>query len=382
MDSSFDRRAYLDGRDDVASFDDGVGWFRPGELLVAAARLRDYDDELAGLGGARDDSAVERIGVARYQFLGAPDQARQRVARHLDGRPAGDEPSLSLNHVFCGEPSYSGGPATVAEPALRLDPSDGGTAVVVGVLDTGLAPHDWLFDRVEVEPRDAEVLDEDGDGRLDSQAGHGTFIAGLILRYAPAARIRVARVLDSHGVTDELTIATELARLGDVDVLNLSLGGYTVGDRPPLAFAQALLKLDPKVVIVAAAGNAGDRERPFWPAAFPFPQVVGVAALGEDGKLAGFSNYGDWVNVARPGVDVVSTFPTYDGSLRPDAGGDADRFDGLARWSGTSFATARVSGEIAACMAAEGLSAHEAAEQLPVVPGDPRRDWAAVAAPV
>ena len=363
MDPRLDRRAYLDARDDVTTFDDGDEWFRPGEILVDADRLRDYDDELTGLGGTRDDSRVEPVGVARYRFSAAPDEARQRVLRHQEQRALTDAPTLSLNHVFHGEPRYSGGPATVAEPAIRLDPADG-PVVTVGVLDTGLAPHAWLFDRVEVEPRDAEVLDEDGDGRLDSQAGHGTFIAGIILQRAPATRIRVARVLDSHGVTDELTIATELARLGDVDIVNLSLGGYTIGDRPPLAFARALLKLDPKVVIVAAAGNAGIRDRPFWPAAFPFPRVVGVAALGDDGQLADFSNDGAWVDIARPGVDVISTFPTYDGSRRADRTGDADRFDGLARWSGTSFAAARVTGEIAAGMAADGASARSVADRL------------------
>jgi subtilisin family serine protease len=375
MNPRFDRRAYLDGRNDVETFGDGVEWFRPGELLVNADHVRDLDDELQGLGGLRDDaSPVDELGVLRYRFASTPEEAPRRVARDLDRRAHDGPPLLSLNTVFHGEPKYSGGPATVAEPAIRFDPVDGPADVTVGILDTGLAPHAWLSDRVEVESHDEELLDEDGDGLLDAQAGHGTFIAGIVRRYAPAARIRVARVLDSHGVTDELTIATELARLGDVHVVNLSLGGYTLGDRPPLAFARALLRLHPKVVIVAAAGNAGIRDRPFWPAAFPFPRVVAVAALGEDGKLAEFSNYGRWVDMARPGVDVVSTFPTFNGSRPSSDTGDPDRFDTMARWSGTSFAAARVTGEIAARMQ-RPPSAAEAVASLPKLPGDPRPDW-------
>jgi subtilisin family serine protease len=372
-----DRLAHLHAREDVDTFDDGVRWFRRGELLVDVRDGRnDFDVELTGLGAVRDPAPTGALEVMRYTFADAPEQAPRRVAEYLDRHAVEGAPNLSLNHVFHGEPR-----TRAARHDRRaghpLEPVRGARPVKVGILDTGLAPHRWLEGRIRVGRDDREAVDQDGDGRLGLQTGHGTFIAGIVLQHAPAAEITIAKVLDEDGVTDELTIATALARLhADVDIVNLSLGGYTVGDRPPLSFARALQALEPEAVIVAAAGNAGLHDRPFWPAAFPFPDVVAVAALDEDGKLAAFSNYGPWVDLARPGVDVLSTFPTHDGPRRADEAGDPDLYDGFARWSGTSFAAARVTGEIAAAMAA---SAHGVAELLATVPGDRRRALASIA---
>ncbi len=68
--------------------------------------------------------------------------------------------------------------------------------MTVAILDTGLSPHPWYAEtdwyreqRAEV----TEVLDADLDFELDAQAGHGTFIAGIVLTQAPAARLRPAR---------------------------------------------------------------------------------------------------------------------------------------------------------------------------------------------
>ncbi|MFB4301986.1 S8 family serine peptidase [Actinomadura sp. NTSP31] len=277
--------------------------------------------------------------------------------------------SVSPNHLVHGQPMWWSGPADRPRPAAPLPaPAAAGTRrdVTVAILDTGLAPHPWWEDAAWFrEQRDevAEVLDADLDLELDAQAGHGTFIAGVVLRHAPTAVLRALRVIGGDGVGDELDVVRALTRLagwGRADVVNLSLGCHTFDDRPSPVLARAVAALGRRTVVVACAGNTAS-ERPFWPAAMK--PVVGVAALDGDDR-AWFSNYGWWVDACAPGVDVASTHVWFDGPRPSSGGGDPDRFEGYATWSGTSFAAPAVAGRIAGLAAAEGLDAPAAADRV------------------
>ncbi len=146
----------------------------------------------------------------------------------------------------------------------------------------------------------------------DRQAGHGTFVAGVLLRHAPGVTIRHHRSLSSLGLTDDVTVATALrqvhrnaaARGERLDVVVLTAGCHTADDRCPPVLAREIAR-HRDTIVVASAGNNGT-SRPFWPAALP--SVIGVAATGADGELAPFSNHGDWVDAVAPGVDVVSSY--------------------------------------------------------------------------
>ena len=144
----------------------------------------------------------------------------------------------------------------------------------------------------------------------------------------------------------------------DVDIVNLSLGGYTEGDAAPLAIASVVRAR--RSVVVAAAGNNGS-PRPFWPAAFK--QVLAVGALNEKGghwSRADFSNYGWWVDAAARGVNLQSTFTK--GKTRKATGSAPDpadpwiSFDGWAAWDGTSFASPIASGMLARTMSRNGFA--------------------------
>ena len=83
------------------------------------------------------------------------------------------------------------------------------------------------------------------------------------------------------------------------------------------------------VLIVAAAGNTGDTSLEYPGAA---NHVLGVAATDTDNAPAGFSTYGNWVRIAAPGVNILSTLPTY-------GSGYGSNYGALA---GTSTATPQV----------------------------------------
>ncbi|MFI6504371.1 S8 family peptidase [Nonomuraea typhae] len=252
----------------------------------------------------------------------------------------------SPNHVFSGQPLFFGGPASRPFPAepVPFRPGRERSPVAVGLLDTGVAAHPW-WERSEWY---GELGKEAADASEGGQAGHGTFIAGLLLRRAPGVTIRAARVLDGEGVGDEAGIVRALYRMRaagrEVHVLNLSFGGHTFDDQPPPMLADALGAM-PAAVAVACAGNTA-ADRPFWPAALP--SVIGVGALdpGEE-RRAPFSAHGPWVDAWARGEWLASSFPG---------------FGGYATWSGTSFATALVAGAVAEL--AREMPAREAAGQI------------------
>ncbi|WP_346071963.1 S8/S53 family peptidase [Saccharopolyspora thermophila] len=324
---------------------------RRGELVAPAAaldlvleRYRRWVDDVR-----HDDESL----LARVRLRGPERDRCVELAR---------EAGVSANHVYFGSPVMYGTPVMFGTGA---DPQDAPPVpepprqqwdppVVVGVLDTGCDPHPWFRDRswFEAVP---EVLDADGDSGQDRQAGHGTFVSGVVLQHAPGAVIRTQRALSSLGFTDDYTVVAGLralrraatARGERIDVLVLTAGCYTTDDECPPLLREELAAW-PDVVVVAAAGNHGSA-RPFWPAALP--GVVAVAATGEDGSAAKFSNTGPWVDAAAPGVGVTSSY------VRLEPGGG--RSFGYARWSGTSFAAPRVAAA-AASARGEGRSPDEA----------------------
>ncbi|TDD32120.1 peptidase S8 and S53 subtilisin kexin sedolisin [Actinomadura sp. KC06] len=320
------------------------------------------------------DSRHDERGVSRLRLRAA---AKVDVCELASGLGAGARVadgrrrrlSVSPNHLVHGQPMWWSGPADLPRPAAPLPAPEAAAVrrdVAVAILDTGLSPHPWYADAEWYREQHAEVeevLDADLDYELDAQAGHGTFIAGVVLRHAPSARLLARRVIGGDGVGDELDVIRALewlAERGGADVVNISLGCHTYDDRPSPVLARAIAALGRRTVVVACAGNTAT-ERPFWPAAMK--PVVGVAAL-DGGVRAAFSNHGWWVDACAQGVDVASTFVRFDGTRPPAGGIDPDLFDGYAIWSGTSFAAPAVAGRIAGLAAAQGLDAVTAADRV------------------
>lgn len=295
------------------------------------------------------------------------------------------------------------GPAPLRCPDEWLN---GRRRPVVAVVDTGVGEHDWLPDDIvdrkptcgslrmgltdpATNPELTGVVSNQLTGALDADAGHGTFIAGLVRQTCPDANLLAVRVIQGDGVVTEgdllealnmLWLRQKLAMVQNqpdqlIDVVSLSLGYYheqlTDAAFDPLLLTplRALGALG--VAVVTSAGNDATT-RPMFPAAFaPYPDgaikknardvlpVVSVGALNPDGSIAMFSNDGPWVRVWRPGASLVSTLPTtFDASGQPAAEVsyrgevratvDPDDFSsGFGSWSGTSFAAPILAGEVA-----------------------------------
>jgi hypothetical protein len=264
------------------------------------------------------------------------------------------------------------------------------TDFTVGVVDTGAlltwanhTAHPYLAHHLSLCPEDDEdVVRPVADGVLPSLGpadGHGTFVAGLILKEAPQARIRMAGALDVQrvapnglGAAEDRTVAAAIRALAvnpRVQVINLSFGGAVFSEdyeRPTLLRA-ALEDVDyDRVAVVAAAGNEPSGAR-VWPAAFDGVIAVGAAehvgelSLGAP-QVAEFSNRGSWVAAYANGVKVVG--PYLDQTTLMPAADDAHLFRGWASWSGTSFAAASVSGRIARLAMDRGVSGAWAARLL------------------
>ncbi|HEX6527653.1 MAG TPA: S8 family serine peptidase [Streptosporangiaceae bacterium] len=216
-----------------------------------------------------------------------------------------------------------------------------GAGVTVAVIDSGVDANPQFRGRVTVGPDLAGGAF--GAPRGADCVGHGTSVAGIIAAapiagvsfagVAPAARILSIKITDSAQFPGTVAprAIVDAVNLG-ANVINLSLA--TTAPSPTLR-AAVDYALARNVVVVAAAGNddPGSGTGPFYPAAYP--GVLSVGAIGPDGALASFSDTHTPVTVTAPGVNITSTYP----GVFPDAYDPA--------LSGTSFATAFVSGVVA-----------------------------------
>ncbi|MFC6237452.1 S8 family peptidase [Longivirga aurantiaca] len=364
--------------------DDGGFLFVPDELLVSGAAA----DLLPVLQGPEyieltDTSPGLSATTVRWFSYGGPVPLLDHVAAlQADARgaapAAGVDPDacrVTPHYVMSGEPwIYKGGPFDQVRPA---EPWSSGPLPVplsaphVAVLDTGIpieTPGGGMA-RLRVDPEeDVDRLWPPGqDGpSFGAEAGHGAFIAGLVNRMTSSqAGIVALRVLDTDGYGTEVMVVDGLHRLRaahpTIGVINLSLGTRTDG-LAPIGLTEAIEAWPTSTVFVAAAGNCGVTDLPYWPAAIG--RVVAVAAIGWNGgspEPAPFSNTGDWVDLCTDGVSVLSI---HSFGRVPIDSASFDLIEGWVRWSGTSFAAPIVAAEIARRMVERNIGAGAALRSL------------------
>jgi hypothetical protein len=349
------------------------------ELLITG---QSYDGRHAPLGGRSQDmyakGYLDRLGIVANEIEECHELHRRvlrltRPNRDLEPRELADLARnlrnqgfvASLNHMM--PTGYVG--KAIGEPLPAPSPGpyrpDGGPwePAKVAIIDTGIAAEirtDGWLDRVpraengdNVDPLDTFPLPA-GDGNLDFDAGHGTFVAGIVQQVAPGANISVYRALDSDGLASEVTVACEMIRAvkeGGAQIVNLSFGGHTLDNVPPVALQAALEIITEwehqtgrEVLIVAAAGNYADTT-PCWPAAFR--RVVSVASLAPDMLPSQWSSRGFWVTCSTIGQGLTSTFVEGRESNPPNPQPYNFGPDSWAAWSGTSFTAPQITGALA-----------------------------------
>jgi thermitase len=182
--------------------------------------------------------------------------------------------------------------------------------IEIAIVDTGVdLDHPDLRNRIV---KGYNVINEKTDP--DDDNGHGTHVAGIIASETDNnegvagmtwfSKIMPIKAMGAKGYGTTFDIAKGIVWAVDhgADVINLSLGNY----QPSKVLEEAVRYAYQKnVVMVSAAGNDGS-DQPTYPSAYP--EVLSVAAVDYNGNRASFSNYGDYIDIAAPGVYIPSTY--------------------------------------------------------------------------
>jgi len=242
------------------------------------------------------------------------------------------EPNLKYQtQLIPNDPSWAlqWGPQKI-EADNAWDTTIGNSSVLVAVIDTGI-DYDHPDLATNYFPEGYDWVNRDSDPMDDE--GHGTHCAGIIaaeldnlIGIAGLAQVSIMaeKGLDEYGggYEDDLANAIIHAVDQEADILSNSWGGY---GESMLIHDAVKYAYDNGVLVVAAAGNEATSQK-FYPAAYD--EVIAVTATDRWDDPAVFTNFGEWVEVAAPGVDIYST--VWD--------------DDYTYMSGTSMACPHVSG--------------------------------------
>lgn len=307
------------------------------------------------------------LGVQLWQVGGVPiEEAARRLL--ASGQVAYADPNYIAHvegapTVTPDDPRYvqQYGPEQVNAPAAWAY-GTGSDKVVVADIDSGVdMTHPDLAANIWTNAGEiaGNAVDDDGNGFVDDvhgwdfvnddndpsdDYGHGTHTSGTIgavgdngvgvTGIAWDVAIMPLKFIDENnfGTSFDAARAIEYATMMGAEITSNS---YGVGPAGVLYDAIAAGGL----FVAAAGNNASDNDvRGFFPASFDLDNIISVAAVDADRNLADFSNYGaQTVDLAAPGVHVMSTYPVWNGSY--------------GYGNGTSMATPHVAGAAALLMA-------------------------------
>lgn len=337
---------------------------RRGNALVAAVDPQIIADELVAEidGNLSDAQAValarrhglRRIGSQNVLLLGATiglfqiidRRSPETVTRELERDASVRTVQPNYRYLLQDETAVpsEGDPAQYALVKLRLPQAHqltDGANVTIAVIDSGVDVSHPEFAHAMIEPFEAL-------GSGEGAHAHGTGIVGTIVSHArlmgsaPAAHILAIRAfgIAAKGTTKDTTRGPEsssyvvlkgldTAVAHRADIVNMSFAGPK-----DALIARAVAAVAAKgIVMVAAAGNAGAKSPPLYPAANP--NVIAVSATDAGDQLLPASNRGNYVAISAPGADIF--LPVPDGKYQ--------------MMSGTSFSAAYISGLAALVLA-------------------------------
>jgi thermitase len=297
--------------------------FQPDVGLPDAAQIHRQ------LGGQLKET-IPGIGV---QVVMVPKgQAKEKTKAYgLNAKVAYAEPDFVAQAVSNPDDAYFGlqWGLTKIEAPQAWDVTSGSPDINIAILDTGVdLDHPDLADKIIAN------VNLTNFGTPDDGYGHGTHVAGIaaamtnngigVAGLAYGATIMNVKVLDDNGMGAYSWITSGIVWATDhgAEIINMSLGAPYDSSALEDAINYAWSK---GVVVVAAAGNNGDTV-PMYPAYYT--NCLAAAATDASDARASWSNYGDWVDVAAPGLSIYSTLKN----------------NGYGYMSGTSMASPHVAG--------------------------------------
>lgn len=186
-----------------------------------------------------------------------------------------------------------------------------GQGIKIAVLDTGIAPHQdlQLAGGISFTPYTNSYYDDNG---------HGTHVAGIIgaknnnfgvVGVAPEASLYAVKVMekDGSGYLSTIIAGIDWAVENKMDIINLSFGAPDHSIALQKAVDHAYQN---GTLVVAAAGNSGNANGSGDTVEYParYNSVIAVSATDAFGNRGSFSATGNNIEIAAPGVEVVSTF--------------------------------------------------------------------------
>lgn len=310
--------------------------FRTASQVLATA-LRAYGGEVV--------DSIPELSAVKVEVSSGSEQAFMNSARAL-----GEVSYTELNYMaeMYHEPNdkewpKQWGPKKIDSPKA-WDLEKGDNRILLAVVDSGTDHHHLDINEQYIR-RGRDHVDKDTDpypSGVGEGVSHGTHVTGIAVatmdnrKYiAGLAQVSTMaeRVLDATGSGSYWNVAAGIvhAASNQANIINLSLGGPQGSE---LLESSVKYAWNAGALIVAAAGNSGKRGVGF-PAAYD--EVIAVSATDKNDKLASFSSYGPEVELAAPGVEIVSTIP----------GNSTQEF------SGTSMASPHVAGVAALVWSAD-----------------------------
>ncbi len=298
-----------------------------------------------------------------------------------------NDPYYSYQTAFKNSSSSHG--SIVDTWGLQTDASH----VIIAVIDSGVdLTHPDLIDNFWVNRKEipGNGIDDDGNGYIDDvhgydfknkdgnpedETGHGSLTAGIIgdvgdngigsAGVAWSVQLMILKVFGSSGggTADNLAAAIDYAVTNGAQIINASWTTQPTfkGDEIDILKEAVARAQEAGVLVVAAAGNEATNidEEPVFPASYSFDNIISVAALEKDSsRLLSHSNFGkNSVSVAAIGDELVGAY------LK----------GGYATLTGTSAATAVVSGVSALMLATNSSLKPKEIRDILMTTSDPLR---------
>ncbi|MEU1531264.1 S8 family serine peptidase [Streptomyces fagopyri] len=199
-----------------------------------------------------------------------------------------------------------------------------GKGVKVAVVDSGVnagtssLKGQVLVDEVPKAVSYHVTQDFDGHGTSMAELIAGTGAGGGLKGLAPGAKIVPYRIAfdDLKDPTEKKntpSVAKVIRAAADTDVRIISMSFGSPYFDPDEAAAIKYARSRGKLMFASVGNEAETKNFIGYPAAYPF--VVGVAAADKSGKVGKFSEHGNYVDLAAPGLDVPTwcdaTFKSY-----------------------------------------------------------------------